>query len=209
MIKAVVFDFDDVLRKWNSEETFAIESHYGLVRGSIFERLSDPNLIQQVTTGQISHDQWCDVVADQLTDTYGDGARTAVLEWSERIGDLDLGMMVLLRDLRSYFTIALLSNATSRLNSDLTMHGIAEDFDHVFNSSEIGHAKPDIAIFEYVGRSLGLEPGEWLFIDDIASNVDAASAYGVHSHVFRNQRDLTEWLRRETGLEILDSSSTG
>jgi putative hydrolase of the HAD superfamily len=202
MIKAVVFDFDDVIRKWNSEETFAIEERYGLPRGSIFEKLSDPTLIQRVTTGAISDEQWRDTVAQQLVEIHGDGARQAVHEWSRRIGDLDTGVINLVRTLRSRFTIALLSNATSRLRSDLAAHDIADDFDYIFSSSEIGISKPDVEVFTYVGRILDVAPEEWLFIDDIAGNVAAANGLGVRSHLFTNLTELVGWLTELTGVDF-------
>lgn len=202
MIKAVVFDFDDVIRKWNSEETFAIEQRYELPRGCIFEKLSDPTLIRQVTTGVISDEQWRDSVAEQLVGIHGDGARQAVHEWSLRIGDLDAGVVDLVRALRSHFTIALLSNATSRLRSDLAAHDITDDFDFIFSSSEIGIGKPDVEVFAFVGRALDLAPEEWLFVDDIAGNVAAANGLGVRSHVFTNLRDLVGWLTELTGVDL-------
>jgi putative hydrolase of the HAD superfamily len=202
MIKAVVFDFDDVIRKWNSEETFAIEERYGLPRGCIFEKLSDPTLIQRVTTGVISDEQWRDGVAEQLVALHGDEARQAVQEWSVRIGDLDTDVVDLLRTLRSRFTIALLSNATSRLRSDLAAHGIVDDFDYIFSSAEIGIGKPDAEVFAIVGRTLDLAPEEWLFIDDIAGNVAAANELGVRSHLFTNLPDLVRWLTELTGVDL-------
>lgn len=194
MIKAVVFDFDDVIRTWNSEETFAIEARYGLPRGCIFEKLSDPSLIQQVTTGVISDEVWRDTVAEQLEALHGHDARQAVREWSLRIGDLDTEVMELVRALREYFTVALLSNATSRLRSDLAAHHIDNDFDYIFSSSEIGVGKPDVAVFRFVGQTLDVAPHEWLFIDDIAENVAAANGTGVRSHVYTNLPSLVEWL---------------
>lgn len=202
MIKAVVFDFDDVIRKWNSEETFAIEQRCGLPPGCIFEKLSDPTLIQQVTTGVISDEQWRDIVAEQLAAIHGDGARQAVYEWSLRIGDLDAGVVDLVRALRAHFTIALLSNATSRLRSDLAAHDIADDFDYIFSSSEIGIGKPDVEVFTFVGRTLDAAPEEWLFIDDMAGNVAAANELGVRSHLFTNLPDLVVWLTKLTGVDL-------
>jgi HAD superfamily hydrolase (TIGR01509 family) len=202
VIKAIVFDFDDVIRKWNSEETFAIEARYGLPRGCIFEKLSDPALIQQVTTGDISDEQWRDTVAEQLVRLHGDGARRAVQEWSLRIGDLDAGVIELVRALRRQFIVALLSNATSRLRSDLAAHGILDDFDFIFSSSEIGIGKPDVEVFKLVGRTLDASPDEWLFIDDIAENVAAANELGVHSHVFTKLPDLVRWLTNELGVDF-------
>jgi putative hydrolase of the HAD superfamily len=202
MIKAVVFDFDDVIRKWNNEETFAIEARHGLPRGCIFEKLSDPALIQEVTTGVITDEQWRDTVAEQLMDLYGDEADAAVHEWSLRIGDLDSGMVDVLRALRPHVTVALLSNATSRLRADLAAHGIADDFDHIFSSSEIGVGKPDPEVFAYVGRTLKLAPDEWLFIDDLAGNVAAANGLGVRSHLYSNLPDLVTWLSAHTGIDV-------
>lgn len=202
MIQAVVFDFDDVIRKWDSEETFAIEDRHGMPRGSIFDQFSEPTLIREVTTGVLSDELWRDVVAERLAVVHGDEAREAVREWSARIGDLDAGVVQLIRALRRRFTIALLSNATSRLRSDLTAHGIADDFDQVFSSSEIGIAKPDLEVFRFVGRALDLAPNQWLFIDDIAENVAAANALGVRSHLYSNLSDLVAWLTDLTGYEL-------
>jgi putative hydrolase of the HAD superfamily len=202
MIKAVVFDFDDVIRKWNSEETFAIEERFGLPRGCIFEKLSDPTLIQRVTTGVITDEEWRDTVAEQLVDLYGEEANDAVREWSLRIGDLDTGMVDLLRALRRHFTVALLSNATSKLRSDLAAHGIADDFDYIFSSTEIGIGKPDIEVFAYVGQTLDMAPDEWLFIDDLVGNVAAANGVGVRSHLYTNLPDLVVWLTDLTGVDL-------
>lgn len=202
MIKAVVFDFDDVIRKWNSEETFVIEGRHGLPRGCIFERLSDPTLIGQVTTGVISDEEWRDNVAEQLVERYGEEARQAVHEWSRRIGDLDTDVIDLIRELRSHFVVALLSNATSRLRSDLAAHDIADDFDYIFSSSEIGIGKPDVEVFKFVGRALDVAPEEWLFIDDIAGNVEAANGLGVASHLYTNLADLVRWLTERTGVDL-------
>jgi putative hydrolase of the HAD superfamily len=202
MIKAVVFDFDDVVRTWNDEETYAIEERHGLPRGCIYERLSDPTLIVKVTTGAITDEQWRDVVAEELVGVHGEAARTAVYEWSLRIGDLDAEMIALIRALRTHFTVALLSNATSRLRSDLANHGITDEFDHIFSSSEIGIAKPDPEVFRFVGRALDAMPAEWLFIDDIAGNVEAANELGVRSHLYTNLPDLNAWLTTLTGTDL-------
>jgi putative hydrolase of the HAD superfamily len=203
MIKAVVFDFDDVIRTWNRDETIAIEERHGLPRGSIFEQLSDPTLIRSVTTGALTDEQWRNAIAENLATQHGDGAYDAVRSWSLRIGDLDTGVLALLRALRTNFTIALLSNATTRLRSDLAAHGIADDFDYIFSTSEIGIAKPDPHVFAFVGRTLNLEPDEWLFVDDTAENVAAAAGVGVRSHVYSNLAELIEWLSDATGLDLI------
>ncbi len=52
-------------------------------------------------------------------------------------------------------------------------------FDAVVISGECGMRKPEEAIFLHTTRSLGLEPHECVFIDDIEANVAAAVACGM------------------------------
>jgi putative hydrolase of the HAD superfamily len=202
MIKAIVFDFDDVIRKWNIQETYAIEERFGLPKGCIYEKLSEPTLIHRATTGVIADEQWRDTVAEQLVALHGERARQAVHEWSLRTGDLDSGAIGLVRALRHHFTVALLSNGTTRLRSDLAAHGISDDFDYIFNSSEIGIAKPDAEVFAYVGRTLNVAPAEWLFIDDRPDNVTAAKGLGVRAHLYTALPDLLSWLTELTGVDL-------
>jgi putative hydrolase of the HAD superfamily len=202
MIKAVVFDFDNVIRTWNRDETIAIEQRHGLPRGSIYEQLSDPTLIRSVTTGVLSDEEWRDAIAHTLAAQHGDAAYDAVRAWSLRIGDLDRGVLGLLRTLRSHFVVALLSNATTRLRSDLAAHDIADDFDCIFSTAEIGIAKPDPQVFAFVGQTLNVDPDEWLFVDDTAENVAAAMGLGVRSHVYSNLAELIEWLGDVTGIDF-------
>jgi putative hydrolase of the HAD superfamily len=55
----------------------------------------------------------------------------------------------------------------------------AELFDAVVISGEVGLRKPDEAIFRHALDTLGLEPAECVFIDDIEHNVVAAEALGM------------------------------
>ncbi|SDR72474.1 putative hydrolase of the HAD superfamily [Friedmanniella luteola] len=59
-----------------------------------------------------------------------------------------------------------------------------EVFDAHFYSCEIGLAKPDPAYFTHVLEALGLAPGEALFLDDTAANVEAAAGLGIHAELF-------------------------
>jgi epoxide hydrolase-like predicted phosphatase len=52
-------------------------------------------------------------------------------------------------------------------------------FDSVVISGEIGMRKPEEEIFLHAARTLGLEPEECVFIDDIGANIAAAQACGM------------------------------
>lgn len=56
---------------------------------------------------------------------------------------------------------------------------LAELFDQVVISGEVGLRKPDPPIFEMAAERLGLPPRECVFIDDLPGNIQAAEAVGM------------------------------
>ena len=56
---------------------------------------------------------------------------------------------------------------------------VAELFELVVDSSEVGVRKPDPAIFRIALERLGVDAERAVFLDDLAGNVDAASALGM------------------------------
>lgn len=57
-------------------------------------------------------------------------------------------------------------------------------FDSEFYSCFLGAAKPKLAFFEKTVAVLGCEPGNVLFIDDRAENVEAAQRAGLNARVY-------------------------
>ncbi|MGA2552551.1 MAG: HAD-IA family hydrolase [Burkholderiaceae bacterium] len=62
--------------------------------------------------------------------------------------------------------------------------GLSNHFDREFYSCDVGAAKPSAKYFMRVLRSIELHPEETVFIDDIAANVNAASALGILGVLF-------------------------
>jgi putative hydrolase of the HAD superfamily len=56
-------------------------------------------------------------------------------------------------------------------------------FDAVVISAEVGMRKPEEGIFRYAAGTLGLDPAECVFIDDVEANVNAAVACGMTGFV--------------------------
>lgn len=50
--------------------------------------------------------------------------------------------------------------------------------------------KPDPAIYRLALDRFGLAPGQALFIDDVAANVEAARGVGLHAHLFTDASTL-------------------
>ncbi|WP_350347193.1 HAD family phosphatase [Agromyces sp. G08B096] len=109
---------------------------------------------------------------------------------------VDPGTLAVLHALRDGGTrLALLSNAGADFSGWLRSGSFAPLFERVFVSGELGLVKPDAAIYERVIDELGIAPGEFVFIDNKAENVEGAIAVGGAGHVFTDAAALEAWLR--------------
>jgi len=72
---------------------------------------------------------------------------------------------------------------------------IFDNFDYLFFSYEIGYAKPDRRIYQFVAEKLGVVPEQVIFIDDLEENVSSAKEFGFVTHLFENWGKLLNFLR--------------
>ncbi len=56
---------------------------------------------------------------------------------------------------------------------------LAELFDAVVISGQVGMRKPSPEIYLHAVRALGQEPGDCVFVDDLARNLGAAAELGI------------------------------
>ena len=54
-----------------------------------------------------------------------------------------------------------------------------DHFDHQFHSFEVGIANPDPAYFTHIVETIGIEPDEAVFVDDVLANVRGAESVGL------------------------------
>jgi putative hydrolase of the HAD superfamily len=91
--------------------------------------------------------------------------------------------------------LALLSNAAADYSGWLRHGSFGSLFERVFVSGELNLVKPDAAVYEHVIAELGIEPAQFLFVDNRAENVEGARAVGGDGHVFTDASSLEQWLR--------------
>ena len=195
MINVILTDFDGVIRIWSPEIHRKAERATGLPEEAIPMAAFSDDLLPLVITGKISDDEWRRKIADQLSKDFPDAnAERAVALWSASPGEVNLEVMGILRACREKAQLVLISNATSRLPSDLQRLGIAEDFDHIINSSEVGFTKPDPNIYSAALDTVGATPEQALFIDDNAGHVAAAMRLGITGHIYAGADSLRQKL---------------
>ena len=196
MHEALIIDLDGVLRSWAGQGTAAIERRHGLPAGSLTAVAFAPDRLVPAVTGRISDAAWRAGVAEELTRRHGAGGRDAVREWSAPVGEVDAEVLAVVRAQRRVRTVALLSNATDRLRSDLRALSLDDEVDAVFSSAELGVAKPEPEVFVLVCEALGRAPEQCLFVDDSAEHVGAAAAVGLTAHHYRSTAELQDFLGR-------------
>lgn len=195
-IRAVLFDLDGVVRHFDADFTTEIESRLGLARGAILEAAFEPVVLAQVTTGKISRRTWVDRVGTTL------GSATAAEEWGRQPSVVDPEVLAIVDALRAIgIRTAILTNGTDTIPAEAAELGLTGRFDAIFNSAEIGWAKPDVRAFQHVLDALGLAASEVFFTDDSAGKLAGAETLGMPTHHFTSADGLRGALRG-VGVEI-------
>lgn len=113
----------------------------------------------------------------------------------------------LLRELRKKYKVLLLSNTNPSVSSwarsaSFSPEGkpIDDFFDKCYLSYEIGCAKPDREIFDYIIKDANIKPEETLFFDDGPSNIEAANKLGFETYLTNQDEDLAKVFDRVSQL---------
>lgn len=177
MIRAVLFDLDGVVRHFHHDPD--LEARHGLPDGTIVRIAFASPLIEAVTTGALTREEWITRVGEAA------GSLSAAREWGRTPFAADPDVLALVDELRSHGIIcAILTNGTDTIADELEVSGIGAHFDRVFNSAEIGHAKPDVRAFRHVVADLALMPEEVFFLDDSRTKLSGAREVGMCTHHF-------------------------
>lgn len=201
MITTVIFDLGGVLvrtedrlprQQLAERHGMSFQELEGLVYGSPTAR--------EATVGKIP----AEVHKGAVMESLGLGEE-AFKEFGDSFwgGDrLDKVLVDFIRGLRGDYTTALLSNAWDDLRPLLVdFWKIADAFEEIFISGEMGMAKPDPAIYREVVKQLAVDPEEIVFVDDFIENVEAAREAGWNAIHFRTREqvlaELAEYLDNE------------
>ena len=190
MIKAIIFDcFGVIITDGLELVVRQIEVERSEARAYI------SSLIHQNNRGLIDPAESTAQIADYLGLAV-DTLRKMIADSETK----DSTLMDWVLELRATFKTALLSNiGRGSLGVRFSDTELAEHFDEVIVSGEVGIMKPDPEIYELTAARLGLQPNECIFFDDRQSHVDGALSVHMHAFLFTTiaqaKADLEKLLR--------------
>ena len=201
-IRGLIFDYGGVLwdMRWDLART--LEQEHGLRARTIIETLYGSDAWRKIEVGVGDRQAWLDDSHRTLEVVAGRALPPLHQHWRER-QHLIAPNIDLIRRLRPAYKTAVLSNADSTLKHALReSHGIADLFDDIVVSADVGMAKPDAQIYRLSAQRLGLAMDECVFIDDMPANVDAARAAGMHGVHFLVNEHVLESQLAELGVRV-------
>jgi len=196
MTRAVIFDIGNVLIEWRPER------HYDAVYGrdrreALFAAIDLHDMNDRIDRGADfretvyatakAHPDWAREVRDWHD------------KWLKLAGPAIPESVALLRGLRGRgVPVFALSNF------GIGSFAVAEaewpfltEFDRRYISGHMGTVKPLAEIYEMVEADCGIAPGDLLFTDDRAENIEAAAARGWKTHLFEGPAGFADRLRAE------------
>ncbi|HEY2004730.1 MAG TPA: HAD family phosphatase [Candidatus Saccharimonadia bacterium] len=176
MIKALIFDFFDVIRTdaykaWLASNKIPHEGPYF-------------DASHQQDIGAITTEQFLTTLSE-LT------GREVTFEEVDGAATVDNAVVNIVSKLSKEYKMALISNAPSKLiRGILAENNLEQYFDVIVVSSEVGMVKPSPEIFHLALKKLHVAPAESVFIDDNIRHVEAAANIGINSTQFKSAEQL-------------------
>lgn len=184
--QAVLWDLGGVLvRTLDRSGRTRWEERLGLEPNGLSKLVFDGEMSHKASIGEASTEDIWRSVTEQLGLS---PEEREDLEWDYWAGDrVDQELMTFIRSLRPDFKTGLISNAWPDLREAMEqLWHIADAFDEIVISAEVGIVKPDARIYHLALDRLGVEPEQAIFVDDFPENVAGAKNVGIHAIRFQS-----------------------
>jgi HAD superfamily hydrolase (TIGR01509 family) len=199
----LIFDYGNVLDipdDWAAWQVHleAYGAQFGLTGKEINARIYHSEQWQLVKVGKIPYAEYLNAIFAPLGHTDPAKQVTLIGQYHTGRNRIHPEMLTLLRQLKPYYRLAVLSNAWQLEMAQWLADevGGAGLFDDVISSAAVGMAKPDPEIYSLTCQRLGVKPSEALFIDDLVRNTKVAEANGLPCIIFEGPAQLRAALQK-------------
>lgn len=181
-IKAVVFDMDGVLCRYDQSRLLSLLSAWsGRSPQEIYQAVFASGFEERAERGEVSADEYLAGFSDRI------GYRLSRAQWAQaRREAIEPNQVVLgvIASLSGRFSTAMLTNNGLLLKELLgeVFPQAADVFgERAFFSADLGARKPEPEVYRRLCLRLGLDPEEVAYVDDDAAYVRSASSVGLRA----------------------------
>jgi epoxide hydrolase-like predicted phosphatase len=209
-VRAVVWDLGGVILRtadWSLRSQW--EDRLGLPRMQLTRLVFESDASRRASLGQATDEDVWQSVGEAL---HLDPPTLARLRRDYFARDqIDAALMEFIRGLRSRVRVGMITNAWPDIRRYLvSTWGIADAFDPLIVSAEVGLAKPDARIYQLALERLGIEPAAAVFVDDFEDNVAGARWVGMQAvHFTSTPQAITALRALLRGPEAVTQADTG
>ncbi len=184
-IKGIIFDFGGPILKYEKWDS--------VLKNHVEEFGHDPEAVLELVNSYYasafvgkynSISEYCE--AENISPPFDIAKLQTMMSLADRGMSIDSQMVNLIKSYKEIYKLALLSNFDSSLDIYLKQFNLSDVFDVVVNSSVIKVSKPHQQAYVHTLSSMELEPYETVFIDDFATNVDAARELGINGIIYKD-----------------------
>ena len=180
---ALIFDFGNVVAYFDYRKAASkLGSRLGITGEDLLDRLRPlgfSDLLKEYEAGKIEAEAFSKGVARMVGLEIEHGEFVAA--WAD-IFTANESIVPLIRSLKADGYTLVLGSNTNDLHAAQFRRQFAETLDHfdrLVLSYEVGHIKPSAPFYLACAEAAGAEPGDCVFIDDLAENVEGARAAGL------------------------------
>lgn len=193
-LRAVIFDFGGVLvRTEDRTPRERLASRLGLTYDQLTDMIFNSQSARRAALGEITTQEHWEALRLRLGLSPDEFPDVPVEFWG---GDtLDRELVDYIQSLRPRYKTGLISNAWDDLR-DVLVKGwmIADYFDQIVISAEVGITKPDPEIYHIALKRLAVKPQEAVFVDDFPENIEGAREVGLQAIQFEGSIQVREAL---------------
>ncbi len=186
-IKAICFDLDGVYFTPKGKNSFhqALITEYGASKEVVDELMYRSPEMAKLVRGQITATDFWNRVREITSIAAPDKELTERWVRDYEV-DANVKSAVTKAKEKGYKTCVCTNNNAIRLPILVERFNLADDFDAIVSSHEIGQTKPNKEIFEALLKSVDVKPEELIYSDDNPDRLAGASALGINTFVFEN-----------------------
>lgn len=188
MIRNYIFDFGNVLARFDPDELTAVHVHDAATRKTVSDVVFDRLYWDRLDDGSITDEEVKSDICARLPQELHECACRVYDDWVVSMPAIE-GMREVVADVKARGgKLYLLSNISigfaETYAANTAVKSVLDLFDGLVFSGPIGLAKPNREIYEHLLDRFQLIAEQCLFIDDNAANIAAAKAIGIHGYLF-------------------------